>query len=441
MRNKTFFLFLCFTLMTLSQDSIAQNLYFPPTFGNTWDTIHPSSLNWCPQKIDSLKNYLEARNTKAFILLKDGKIVLEEYFGTFTQDSLWYWASAGKSLTAFIMGIAQQENHLNIQDTTSQYLGQAWTNCSLAEEEKITLRNQLTMTSGLDDGVPDHYCTLDTCLNYLAPAGTRWAYHNGPYTLLDQVIENAVGQTLNSYTNQKVEFYTGISGFFAPVGYNNLYLSTARSMARFGLLMLNKGIWNNTGVLTDTTYYQEMTNTSQSLNEAYGYLWWLNGKNSFKMPGIQLTFSGPINPSAPNDAMMALGKNGQFINVVPSQNLVFIRMGNASGVGEVPALFNDTIWQHLNDLECTMTSTTGLNSTFSKPNIFPNPSQNYCTISLPNQTFDYLVFNHLGQLIGQKNNCYHQSILDTKQYPKAMYFVQIRTNNQKVFSQKLQIID
>jgi CubicO group peptidase (beta-lactamase class C family) len=437
---KCFFCF-CFLFFNISPHCSAQNLYFPPTSGNTWDTIHPSSLNWCPQKVDSLKNYLATKNTKAFLLLKDGKIVLEEYFGTFTRDSLWYWASAGKTLTAFTAGIAQQENFLNIQDTTSQYLGQGWTNCSLAEEEKITIRHQLTMTSGLDDGVSDHHCTLDTCLNYLAPVGTRWAYHNGPYTLLDQVIENAVSQNLNSYTNQKIKMPTGMTGFYIPINYNNVYFSNARSMARFGLLMLNKGKWNNTIILSDTSYYQQMVNTSQTLNEAYGYLWWLNGKNTFKMPGTQFTFSGSINPSAPNDLIMALGKNGQFINVVPSQNLVFIRMGDAPGVGEVPALFNDTIWQHLNDLNCLMSSTKALNASTSELAVFPNPSQDYCTIVLPNQNFDYLILNHLGQMIRQQNNCYHQSTLDTRRYPKGLYFIQIRTKDQKVFSKKIQISD
>lgn len=435
------FLCFCFLLFNIYNNSFAQNLYFPPTAGNTWDTIPPSSLNWCPQKVDSLKNYLAAKNTKAFILLKDGKIVLEEYFGTFTKDSLWYWASAGKTLTAFTVGIAQQENYLNIQDTTSQYLGQGWTNCTTAEEEKISIQNQLSMTSGLDDGVPDHYCTLDTCLNYLAPAGSRWAYHNGPYTLLDQVIENAVGQNLNIYTNQKIKSPTGMTGLYIPVGYNNVYFSTARSMARFGLLMLNEGKWDNTSILSDTSYYQQMVNTSQSLNEAYGYLWWLNGKSSFKIPGSQFTFSGSINPSAPNDLIMALGKNGQFINIVPSQNLVYIRMGNASGVGEVPFLFNDTIWQHLNELNCVINNTNKLNATASELLVFPNPSQNHCTILLKNQHFDYLILNHLGQVIKQQNNCYHNTTIDTQKYPRGLYFLQVITKDQTIFSQKLQLSD
>ncbi|MBL4649617.1 MAG: serine hydrolase [Aureispira sp.] len=295
------------------------------------------------------------------------------------------------------------------------------------------------MTSGLDDGISNHHCTLDTCLNYLAPAGSRWAYHNGPYTLLDQVIENAVGQNLNTYTNQKIKTLTGMTGFYISVGYNNVYFSTPRSMARFGLLMLNEGKWSNISVLGDTSYYHQMVNTSQSLNEAYGYLWWLNGKNSFKMPGNQFVFPGSLSPSAPNDLIMALGKNGQFINVVPSQNLVFIRMGNAPGIDEVPFLFNDTIWQHLNNLNCAMNSTKELNPTASKLTIFPNPSQSYCTISLNNQSFNYLILNHLGQLIGQQNNCYHQITLDTRQYPRGLYFIQVITENQSVFSQKLQI--
>ena len=230
-----------------------QSLYFPPLIGNTWDTLSPASLGWCEPKIDSLLDYLEAKNSKAFILLKDGKIVIEKYYGTFTIDSVWYWASAGKTLTGFTVGIAQQEGLLSIQDTTSDYLGNGWTVCPPLKEDKITIRHQLTMTSGLDDGVPDHYCTLDTCLQYLADAGARWAYHNGPYTLLDSVIESATGQSLNSYLTQKVKNPTGMTGAFIPSGYNNLFISKPRSMARFGLLMLNQGNWNGNQILTDTS--------------------------------------------------------------------------------------------------------------------------------------------------------------------------------------------
>ena len=61
---------------------IAQNSYFPPTTGNIWDSISPISINYCQSRIDSLYNYLQSKDTKSFIILKDGKRVLEKYFGT-----------------------------------------------------------------------------------------------------------------------------------------------------------------------------------------------------------------------------------------------------------------------------------------------------------------------------------------------------------------------
>ncbi|MBP6812063.1 MAG: serine hydrolase, partial [Saprospiraceae bacterium] len=133
---------------TLSLFSQSQTFYFPPKTGTAWQTISPASLGICQERIDSLYNFLEVKNTKSFLLLKDGKIVLEKYFGTFVQDSIWYWASAGKSLSAFLVGQAQEEGLLDIQDKTSQYLGNGWTSEPQAKEDLITVWHQLTMTNG-----------------------------------------------------------------------------------------------------------------------------------------------------------------------------------------------------------------------------------------------------------------------------------------------------
>ncbi len=351
----------------------AQNLYFPPTIGSTWDTIQPSSLGWCQPQIDSLYTYLQSENSKAFIVLKDGKIVLEKYFGTFTADSLWYWASAGKTLTGFTVGIAQQEGHLNIGDTTAHYIGAGWSSATFAQEEKITIRHQLTMTSGLDElAAGDPNCTLPSCLPYLADAGTRWAYHTGVYTLLDSVIESATGLTLNAYINQKIKIPTGMTGSFFQSGYNNIFVSKPRSMARFGLLLLARGKWNGNQIMTDTAYFHDMTHPSQNLNNSYGYLTWLNGQSSFLLPYLQLPIPGSLCPAAPADMFAAVGKNGQIISVAPSQNLVFIRMGNASNTADVSMQLADTIWQHINRLACAPTAAAdALEDGFS---VWPNPA-------------------------------------------------------------------
>jgi|688.fasta_scaffold13605_3 CubicO group peptidase (beta-lactamase class C family) len=427
-------------LLSIGLKSTAQSLYFPPVTGNTWDTISPQSLGWCVNYVDSIYNYLNANSTKAFILLKDGKIVLEKYFGSFTQDSLWYWASAGKSLTALTVGIAQQEGLLNIDDSSSTYLGSGWTVAPASKEKLISIRDQLSMTSGLNDTIGDPHCTIDTCLKYLADAGTRWAYHNGPYTVLDGVISNATGMSLNNYINQKIKTPTGMTGLFVPSGFNNVFYSKARSMARFGLLILNKGKWDNTPVLNDTSYFHEMTHSSQNLNPSYGYLWWLNGQSSFMAPGLQFNFPGWLNPSGPQDLIMALGKNGQMVNVVPSKNLVYIRMGNNPDNSDVPFLFNDTIWQKLNLLMCQPNS---IKSETEKTtiDIYPNPSRDLFFISLSSEAKEIRIEDLMGRTKYQSagNSSLPQKMsISTLNWIPGIYVIRIRIQNRWLY-QKIHI--
>jgi CubicO group peptidase (beta-lactamase class C family) len=415
----------------------AQSLYFPPTAGNTWDTISPQSLGYCQSKIDSLYAFLDSTNTKAFILLKDGKIVLEKYFGTHTQSSFWQWASAGKTITSFMVGIAQQEGHLSINDTTSTYLGQGWTDCTPAQEERITIRHQLTMTSGLDDGVSDPICTLDNCLIYKADAGTRWAYHNGPYTLLGGVIENAAGQTLNSFTTQKLKSPTGMTGTFAPVGYNNVFFSNARSMARFGLLILNNGNWNGNQILTDTAYFNQMTTTSQTLNKSYGYLWWLNGKQNFMLPSSQIVFPGSLIPNAPSDMISAIGKGGQFLNVIPSQNMVLVRMGEEPANSLVPFLLNDDIWEYVNDLLCATTGIDNQDNQNSFVQLFPNPGNEILNLKSDKQISKVEVFNMQGQIVKSLNTQNKEVSVIISELQNGLYFVKAILENGKIWTEKL----
>lgn len=420
---------LIFLFIICCQWNTFGQLYFPPNNSNVWSTIEPSSLGWCQNRLDSLYRFLESNNTKAFILLKDGKIVIEKYFNGHTSSSNWYWASAGKTLTATLVGIAQQENLLKISDLTSKYLGKGWTSCTPAQEDKITIRHQLAMTSGLDDGVSDPFCTLNSCLKFKADAGTRWAYHNGPYTLLDGVMEKATGTNLNIYTAQKLKNITGMDGLYLKQDYNNVFFSTARSMARFGLLILNKGTWNGTKVLSDQQYYNEMVNTSQSINESYGYLWWLNGKNSFMIPQTQIKFQGSLNKSAPNDMFSALGKNGQFINVIPSSNMVWIRMGDNPDNALVPFLFNEDITKYINALSCTSSANDQNEPSIDKLNLYPNPVENELHISfyeVIDAPINFTIYDHLGR-IKQNNTIHdHTSAIDVSYLSTGIYFLHIR---------------
>ncbi|MEM7106142.1 MAG: serine hydrolase [Bacteroidota bacterium] len=422
------FLLTCMILVSF-KPAEGQDLYFPPENG-VWETIDPASLNWCADSLTALQSYLDEKGTKSFIILKDGKIALEWYFDNFTENSLWYWASAGKSLRSMMVGIAQEEGLLNISDSVSQYLGDGWTNCSMTDEHKITIWNQLTMTSGLDDGIVDPHCTDPECLDCIAEPGTRWAYHNGPYTLLTDVLEAASGMTINQYYASRIGDKIGAGGLWIDGGFNNIMWSNARDMARYGLLVLAGGTWDTTPVLTDMDFYNAMINTSQDLNKSYGYLWWLNGKGEYMLPGIQLVIPFDLLVNAPDDMFAALGRDDQKIYVVPSQNLVVIRQGEAAG-SILPTLsgFDNTVWAKISTLNCMTTSTSHIDES-QVITVFPNPASEYISVESA-QNLELL------NLTGVSINTVQSNRMDVSQYPPGMYFLRISINTQKRITRKV----
>ncbi|WP_395046151.1 serine hydrolase domain-containing protein [Flavobacterium sp.] len=325
---------------------VEETMYYPTIGSSVWDTKSIQTLGWNQSAVQPLLDYLALKNSKSFIILINGRIVMENYFNGHDATANWYWASAGKTLTSTMTGIAQQENLLNINNKVSQYIGTGWTSAPLAKENLITCKNLLSMNSGLDDSTD---AVDPASLIYTADAGTRWAYHN-VFVKLQDVVAQASSQTWDNYFNTKLRDKIGMNGSWIQSGDNSVYRSTTRSMARFGLLMLNKGKWNSEQIINEN-YFTEATNTSQPINQAYGYLWWLNGKSSYHLPQSQLQFSGSIIPNGANDMFMALGKNDQKIYVIPSKKMVVIRMGDAADAVN-PALsdFDNVLWQKINAL-------------------------------------------------------------------------------------------
>lgn len=337
------FLFSCTTNENSTPDT---TMYFPPNGSTTWETNTVENLNWNASEVQPLLDYLEEKHSKSFILLYNGKIVLEHYFNGHTANTAWYWASAGKTLTTAVVGIAAQENYINLNNKVSDYIGTGWTSATLAQENLITCKHLLTMTSGLDDANGDGTNPAD--LTYLANAGTRWAYHS-VFIKLQDVVSQATNQTWNNYFNTKLKNPIGMSGAWIGSGSSeNVFTSNTRSMARFGLLALNQGKWNGTQIV-NAPFFNTATTTSQNINLSYGYLWWLNGKTSYHLPQSQLQFNGSLIPSAPNDMYAALGLNDQKIYVIPSKKLVIVRMGDsADGTNFALSDFDEVLWQKIN---------------------------------------------------------------------------------------------
>lgn len=417
---------IAFYFTTISIFASAQ-LYFPPTNQDLWATVEPSAIHWNQTALDELKSYLEETHTKGFILLKDGKIVVEWYLNGHDVNKNWYWASAGKSLTSAVVGIAEFEGKLKLTDKSSKYLGEGWTSCTKEMEDKITVWNQITMTTGLDDN--EFECTEPSCLTFKAEAGTRWAYHNSPYTLLDKVIENSTGQNLNLYLKEKIGDEIGMQGVFFKSGYNNVYYSTTRSMARYGLLALANGYWNGKDILKNNTYVSAMKNTSQNLNPSYGYLWWLNGKGKFMVPGLQTVFPADLIPNAPKDTYCALGKNDQKIHVVPSMNLVMVRMGDdASNSNDLASVkYDNILWDKLNKV---FGITAIKNIVTNQISIIKDGNQFY---SSDNGIYNWKVYDMRGQMFYSIDSSNYMYIKDLR---RGLYFIKLEQNNQIIILKK-----
>lgn len=412
--------FFFFGVMLFAGQSLASQSYFPSAQG-TWDTISALNAGFCPSEWDSVEAYLQRSNTKGFMILKSGRIVYESYFDGYRADSAWYWASAGKTLVAYLVGRAQEDGRLDIQDPSATYLGSGWTSLPPNKEQLITVEDQLKMTTGLDYTVPDLDCTADTCLLYRADAGTQWYYHNAPYLLLHDVLEQAEGLSMNQLTRPEIN-QIGMNGLWI----GTLFFSSTRNMARFGHLLLNEGQWNGQRLLSDTAYFRAMVRPSQGLNPAYGYLTWLNGQNSFMRPGFASSFPGYAIPAAPADLYLAAGANEQRIYVWPSQDIVVVRQGDAAGgFNAALSAFDQELWQRLMPLFCGALHQP--ERATKKIGLYPNPAKEWVQLdeSWSEQT---LIYNALGKRVLARVN---RGRVDLTALPAGVYLVLDRANGRQ----------
>lgn len=309
-----------------------ESWYYPPTdpADDPWETAPAEELGWDPALMQLALNYLEASNSTAFIILYKGRIVVEQYWEGWGPHSVEKIYSSSKSMVGYLVGKAQEDGLLDIDDKVSNHLGDGWSNALKLVEKKITIRHLLTMSSG-----------LTKLLTFAAQPNTVWKYNTPAYKKLHAVLEAATGMTLNQYATQHV---------FAPAGFRDTewtedwMISSARDMSRFGLMILDGGAWDGQQIMTDQAYLAAMLETSQPLNPSYGYGWWLNGKDGWVLPD-DAAGNGFLIPNAPADMAAALGYADKKIYVVPSLDLVVVRHGDAADSSQ-PALseFDNILW-------------------------------------------------------------------------------------------------
>lgn len=321
--------------------------YFPPNGGSGWEAVAPIAMGWDPAALESAVAFAGARSSTALLVLYQGRIVAERYWSGWTPATRGQIASAGKSVASVMIGGLAAAGRLRLTDSVSRVVGPGWSRASEAEERRVTVRHLLSMTSGLDDS-----------LRAATRPGERFYYNTTAYMKLFDVMERASGRAVNDVLRDQLSAPIGLQGAeWRPTvegdgtrGYR-LWMS-ARDMARFGSLIAAGGRWAGAPVLADTAYLAAMLAPQGADNAAYGYLWWLNGQPTYRLPGpMELpTMRGALVPSAPPDLVSALGRGDKKIYVSRALGVVVVRHGtDASEAGSPlgPSSFDEELWARL----------------------------------------------------------------------------------------------
>ena len=276
-------------------------------------------------------------DTRAIVVVQDGRIVAERYAPGFDKDTRLLGWSMSKSATATLVGtfIASGALKLDAPPPVPE-----WTVAG-DPRAKITLRNLLNMSSGLAFNEPYDPGSDSTAMlfgshdmaGYAAsralarPPGTFWAYSSGTANILSRLAFLKAGGTLKAYEAYAQAHLFGPAGMtsatFEPdetgnfVGSSYLY-ATARDWARFGLLYLDRGTINGARIVPESFVDFVCTPAPANPSKGYGGQFWLNG---FDKPGVREF------PHLPTDYCAAEGHNDEFVAIFPSRRTVIVRLG------------------------------------------------------------------------------------------------------------------
>ncbi len=283
---------------------------------------------------DSTLKAFNELQTIAYLIIKDKKIIFEQYWDGYGPESRTNSFSMAKSIIGLLIGAAVDDGFIkSIDQPISDFIEEYRT----PENSKLTILELLTMSSGLNwdesygslfSKTTEAYYGKDInkliySLQVVEKPGVQFKYLSGNSQLLAMVVEKATGKKVAEYASEK---------FWKPMGAVNQALwsidkkegmekayccfnSNARDFARWGQLVLNQGTWNGDTLLS-WEYIRQATQPASILVDEtgnaidyYGYQWWIQHLNGQPIPYMR-------------------GILGQYVFVIPSENAVVVRLGH-----------------------------------------------------------------------------------------------------------------
>lgn len=276
---------------------------------------------------------VEGGGAHAIVVLRKGKLIAERYAPGITADSRLLGWSMTKSITAALVGMRIAEGQLRAHQ---QPLFEAWRGSDAAPDPRaaIGLWDLLRMNSGLEWEEAYGSVTDATTMLYAQPdmaayvrqkplahpIGQHWVYSSGTTNLLMAILAE-------TFPSEEAMIGWIYEKFFYPIGANSFIIETdqsglavgssygwakARDWAKIGQLFLQRGQWNGQSIIP-AAWIQEMLVPAKGSQGTYGGQIWLKG---------------PDTPSLPNDAFMLRGFQDQRVIILPSQEMVIVRLGH-----------------------------------------------------------------------------------------------------------------
>lgn len=336
-----------------------------PTDTSSGEEIYPEP-DWMPgvpeehglsgAGLAAMADLAEQKNSNCLVVTRDGVLVGEWYWNDFgpdvDQDNVY---SVTKSITSALVGLAEDEGSLDVEGPAGfpEWEGTA--------SEAVRVRNLISNDSGREWTFDKDYVQMGLSPNQTNFAlglgqdhavGTWWEYNNAAIQTLERALSTATGSDVGDYAEQRLFSQIHMSAKFGrdgagdPLTYQGVSAS-CRDLARFGYLYLRGGRWAGGVQVVPAAWVAASITPSTTLNDAYGFMWWLNRKGHWVMPSAPLRAEGDgqLLPSAPEEVFAAVGAFGQYVVVDPTTDSVWVRLGpldlgDASGFGKLAELWD-----------------------------------------------------------------------------------------------------
>ncbi|MFB4168179.1 serine hydrolase domain-containing protein [Virgibacillus sp. JSM 102003] len=311
-----------------------------------WRKTSPESVSMDSSLLIDMFQKIEDEDIpmEGFIVVKDGYIVAEKYGGKYSEETPHPIYSVTKSLTSALVGIAINQEEINsVDDKAINYLEEDKLTDLNQWKKELTIESFLTMKSGLDfpEQTQEGFYESDAWKEFMVgenPAyfifnrsvrenPESWNYSTGDARVVSKIVQEATGDKLSDYAQQKLFNPLGISDVEWPSDRSGTSLGGTgvlmkpRDVAKIGYLYLNDGKWADKQILPKG-WVKESTIPHGDTNgnfdgDKYGYFFWLKQVNGY-------------------DTFRGMGLYGQYMVVVPELDLVVVQ--TSSGMDVDPLL-------------------------------------------------------------------------------------------------------